>query len=118
MASGLSKSSYSTSAYHDGRRSSSSSSSQNISAYSGTPVIAFNKQVAKDFGTDNFYEVMNNGDWTIDYIIEVSKDIISDVDGTGEYDFNDMYGFISNNFMVDCMIGGSGYKMVAKGSDD
>nr|MBQ4320426.1 hypothetical protein [Clostridia bacterium] len=92
-------------------------SSQNISAYSGTPVIAFNKQVAKDFGTDNFYEVMNNGDWTIDYIIEVSKDIISDVDGNGEYDFNDMYGFISNNFMVDCMIGGSGYKMVAKGSD-
>lgn len=89
-------------------------SSMNIHAYGATPVVVFNKKLAEDFGVENLYKVVEEGRWTIDYMISTAKGIISDVNGDTKYDLNDMYGFIANNFCVDCLIGGSGWQVVTK----
>lgn len=92
-------------------------SSMNIHAYGATPVVVFNKKIVQDMDLDNFYDVMDAGDWTIPYMISVAKTVIQDVDGNGEYDLNDRYGLIANNFSVDCLIGGSGYKLASVSED-
>lgn len=92
-------------------------SSMNIHAYGATPVVVFNKQVARDYSVENLYEVVEAGNWTIDYMIDTAKGICHDLNGDTKFDLEDMYGFIANNFCTDCFIGGSGYKLVTKNDD-
>ena len=53
----------------------------------------FNKNMARDYGTPNLYELVKSGNWTLAKLMEVTKDITQDVDGNGKYDENDLYGF-------------------------
>ena len=89
----------------------------NIHAYGATPVTVFNKKLAADYVTDDLYEVMENGKWTMDYLMNIAKTVITDLDGDGQYTLADRYGYLANNFSVDCLIGGTGYKFVSTGDD-
>ena len=92
-------------------------SSMNIHAYGATPVTVFNKKLAADYVTDDLYEVMEKGKWTMDYLMNIAKTVITDLDGDGQYTLADRYGYLANNFSVDCLIGGTGYKFVSTGDD-
>ena len=92
-------------------------SSMNTHAYGATPVTVFSKKLAADYVTDDLYEVMENGKWTMDYLMNIAKTVITDLDGDGQYTLADRYGYLANNFSVDCLIGGTGYKFVSTGDD-
>ncbi len=62
-----------------------------------TIVTYFNKSIAEDFGMGDFYQTVDDGNWTFDYMVECAKKITNDVDGNGTFDKNDSYGIICQN---------------------
>ena len=57
-------------------------------------VYLFNKQLAENYGVENIYGTVSDGKWTIDYLMQASKDIYEDMNGDGTADKTDRYGFI------------------------
>lgn len=58
-------------------------------------VTMFNKDMIQARGLDNLYDVVNDGKWTLDYHATLSAQMYEDMNGNGEHDENDKYGFIS-----------------------
>ncbi|MCL1794087.1 MAG: hypothetical protein FWG34_09475 [Oscillospiraceae bacterium] len=58
--------------------------------------VFFNKQVQKENGVENLYEIVKSGHWTLDKAAEVSKDIAKDLNGDGIMDEEDQWGIIMN----------------------
>ncbi|MCL2098856.1 MAG: hypothetical protein FWH24_00275 [Oscillospiraceae bacterium] len=56
----------------------------------------FNKQIAADFGIPDFYTTVRNGQWTIDYVNDIVKQVHTDINGDGVMDDQDLYGFTSD----------------------
>ena len=70
-----------------------------ISGYDSTYAIAFNKKLYADYGiSDNPYNLVNEGKWTIDKLHELTKNIYADLNGDNIADIYDLYGFASNAF--------------------
>ena len=67
-----------------------------LSAISKTYCTFYNKTLAENYDLPNMYDVVNDGKWTIDYIIETTKDIYSDVNGNGQVDSGDLFGYASD----------------------
>ena len=58
-------------------------------------VTMFNKDMMQARGLDNLYDVVNDGKWTLDYHAALAAQMYEDMNGNGEHDENDRYGFIS-----------------------
>jgi ABC-type glycerol-3-phosphate transport system substrate-binding protein len=61
-----------------------------------TYIIMFNKDVARDFGVEDLYNIVDSGEWTIDRLMSISSGITSDIDGDGKYTYNDRVGFVTD----------------------
>lgn len=57
--------------------------------YSDAGCVLFNKVVADNFDLPDLYELVNNGQWTIDKMFEVSQSVPANANGSGVY----RYGF-------------------------
>ncbi len=55
--------------------------------------IFFNDRIAKDYGMESFYELVDSGDWTLDKLMELSAKASKDVDQDGTWDDGDQLGF-------------------------
>jgi hypothetical protein len=55
--------------------------------------LFMNKEIARDRGLTVPYQDVFDGAWTIDKLIGMTKDIYSDINGNGEADEEDVYGF-------------------------
>ncbi|MBR6557549.1 MAG: hypothetical protein IKT70_00900 [Clostridia bacterium] len=55
----------------------------------------FNKRIAEEQKVENLYDVVNNGNWTIDYQIALVSGMYSDLDGDDTRDMDDTYGYCS-----------------------
>ena len=66
-----------------------------ISSMTYTYAIFFNTKLAADYDmdADYLYNLVRNGEWTIDKFIELTKDLYVDANGDGKKDANDTYGF-------------------------
>ena len=65
--------------------------------------------------TDNIYELVTQGKWTIDKLIELSKHVSGDLNGDGVYDKNDLYGFSqADSVLIFAMGRGAGLKFTQK----
>ncbi len=53
----------------------------------------FNKDILTDFGLENPYDLVDNNQWTIDKMLEMSRDIYEDLDRDGKKSKNDRFGF-------------------------
>lgn len=62
--------------------------------YDSAFVIYFNRNLAESWGIspDSIYEMVLNGEWTLDKMMELTKNVYED-DGNGIEDENDVYGF-------------------------
>jgi len=64
-------------------------------------LIFFNKQIVEDYSLEakvgNFYDLVNNGQWTLDKFLEAVTSVSTDVDGSGSIDNNDVYGLIDGD---------------------
>ena len=63
-----------------------------------TDCMFFNKALANSYDLGNLYDVVLKGDWTIDYLMDIIKDVYQDLDGSGTRTKEDFYGvFASTN---------------------
>ncbi len=60
-------------------------------------VTFFNKEMIAEVSDVNLYEVVNQGKWTLDYQYELTSKMYADLDGNGQKDENDSYGFVCTN---------------------
>ena len=72
-----------------------------INLYTDLAVFYFNKALLNDYGLENPYEIVRDGNWTIDKLSEMVKDTSRDLDGNGileaESDQFGMAGFTTVN---------------------
>ncbi|MBQ3858974.1 MAG: hypothetical protein II779_00480 [Clostridia bacterium] len=57
-------------------------------------VIMFNKVILADHQLDNPYEIMREGGWTIDRMVEMGTQVSEDLDGDGAMTQEDRFGLI------------------------
>ncbi len=70
-------------------------SSMSTSSIAGTSATFFNKARMADYGIEEPYQTVKDGDWTLDMMIALSKDIYEDVNGDSTRDKGDFYGFVA-----------------------
>ncbi len=57
----------------------------------------FNKRLAEDLNIGNVYDIVRNGEWTCEKVIELSAIAASDVNGNNEFELDvDRYGYAAN----------------------
>ena len=57
--------------------------------------IVFDKDRAVDYGVDGVYDLVREGKWTIDKLMELADSVYTDVNGDGAKDENDYYGYVT-----------------------
>ena len=60
--------------------------------------IVFNKQVARDFSVPNLYQLVRDGEWTLDKLGETVKSVSKDVNGDGKWGIEDIYGLATLSY--------------------
>ena len=60
-----------------------------------TWILMFNKKVQKDHGIDDLYQLIKNGGWTMDKMLEMMKSVAKDINGDGKMDDTDQWGLVS-----------------------
>ena len=84
-----------------------------------TFVLYFNKQLVEDYSIENLYQAVLDGNWTIDKLMDITKNVYSDINGDGTADKSDMYGYstTTGNF-VDAYWFAFNHPIVSKDSND
>jgi len=59
-----------------------------------TLVMYFNKQIAENENLGDIYQIVRDGEWTLDTCFEMAKGVFADLDGNGWAGENDRFGFI------------------------
>lgn len=57
--------------------------------------IVFDKVQAENYGIDSPYELVKDGKWTIDQLMTITEGVYTDVNGDGQKDEGDYYGYVS-----------------------
>ena len=89
-----------------------------LSSIGGTYCYFFDKNGAADYGLENLYDVVNDGKWTLDYVMNTVKDVYKDLNGNSKQDEEDYYG-LSQNLLsaVNAYYWSSGAKVITKAKD-
>lgn len=66
----------------------------NLSVIDRTLLMYYNKRITDQYGIGNIYEMVLNGTWTVDKLMEITKDTASDINGSGSLDDKDFYGIV------------------------
>lgn len=66
-----------------------------LSALANTYCVFYNKRLAENYGITDLYDIVNEGKWTIDKVLSLTKDIYTDLDADNTANGADLYGFIS-----------------------
>lgn len=67
-----------------------------ISSYQYSNILIFNKVMAENAHTENIYDLVRSGKWTLDKFKEIITQFSQDLDGNGIYDKDDSYGYATN----------------------
>ena len=78
----------------------------------------FNKQIAENEGIDDLYEVVRDGDWTLEYLLELTENMYRDDDGNDVADMEDSYGMIINCHSVRALVTTCGIPVTERNEDD
>ena len=79
--------------------------------------IYFNKDLCKSIGIDYPYQYVNDGTWTVDKLMEITKGVNKDLDGNGVMDQYDQWGFMSQYEFALHLFEASGETTVKLNSD-
>ena len=79
----------------------------------------FNKRLVDDYNLDDPYQIVRDGDWTMDKLMNLTKDIWKDLNGNGERDEDDLFVFYSDSYeTIDAFMISHGINATSKDSDD
>ena len=74
--------------------------------------VYFNKPLCTDLGLEHPYEMVRNGEWTLDAFLRYVDQSSADLDGNGIYDENDRYGLVENSGLLVRFLPGFGTQVV------
>ena len=57
--------------------------------------IVFDKVAAANYGVESPYALVKEGKWTVDQLLTITEGIYTDVNGDGQKDAGDYYGYVS-----------------------
>ena len=57
----------------------------------------FNRTLLARRGLPDLYDVVDSGDWTLDYQLSLAQDVYEDTDGNGKESKYDFYGFVTGS---------------------
>ena len=76
-------------------------------------VVYFNKTMIGSFDLENPYDLVDDGTWTLDKMLEMAKDIyVDDGETSGQKDDKDTYGYMSNALQSQQLYWGAGMSWV------
>ena len=91
----------------------------NIIDKDATAAIAFNKKYAAEDQLPNLYELVENGQWTMDKMMSLYKGKSRDLNGDGQIDAdNDVYAFLGKHDVAASFFLGGGGSYVSKDEND
>ena len=68
--------------------------------YDLTHCLVFNKEMLKDIGLEDVYELVYDGKWTMDKMYEMCQAATMEINGDGTYGPQDSYGLISSGKQI------------------
>ncbi|MBR4013928.1 MAG: hypothetical protein IKJ00_06495 [Clostridia bacterium] len=71
-----------------------------------TYAIFFNKQIVSEYKLGDIYELYDDGNWTLQKMMQLSKKVGSDVDGFGTKNAGDKFGFSTSQTPTDAFLAG------------
>jgi hypothetical protein len=81
--------------------------------------FVYNKRIAKEWKINDLNQIVRNGDWTMDTVMSLTKDIWKDLNGNNERDADDMYGFYLDAYgPLDAFMLSHDIRSIKKGEDD
>ena len=80
--------------------------------------VIFNKEMIRDYAIEDPYSLVLSGNWTVDKLISMTKDIYRDVNGDGIMDENDLYGFACYRDAVLAVMHAGGGRICEKDGND
>ena len=91
----------------------------NLSVVDRSLAIYYNATLANDYQLGNLYDVVLNGEWTIDKLLEYTKDTWVDTNQSGSIDLPDKIGIISilGSEAYDGFLTAFGVDVLAKNAD-
>lgn len=89
-----------------------------ISAKEGTWAILFNKGLHNDLGLDDPYQLVHDGQWTMDRMFEMATAASRDLDGDGVMTEDDQWGMLGETFNIYALMRASGTRLVQKDEND
>lgn len=90
----------------------------NMLSYDSTAVMFFNKFLVEQYSLENPYDMVVNGIWVFDKMIETGKNVSNDVNGDGLYGEEDAYGMACNSYGALTYTYGSDVLFAKKDSND
>lgn len=78
----------------------------------------FNKQLISDYSLENPYQLVRDGKWTIDKMLEMCKGISRDLNGDGAMGIEDMYGYAGETYNMYLALLSSGSSIAKKDAND
>ncbi len=90
----------------------------NLMAYESVGVLFFNKNLLEKHSIEAPYQSVHDGTWTFDRMMELCRDVSSDLDGNSVFDENDAYGLGINSYGALTFSYGGGASFTEKGEDD
>ncbi len=79
--------------------------------------VYYNMDMLKDLNLQDPVELVDSKKWTIDALVNLSKDLYIDLDQDGATSEGDQYGFCSTYFHLDAFYTGSNMMCVVPGTD-
>ncbi|MBQ8510790.1 MAG: hypothetical protein IJ493_12875 [Clostridia bacterium] len=64
----------------------------------GMMCVFYNKSICEDFNIPDLYEIVNNGEWTIDKVVELTKNVYQDLDSDGAKSDADRFGLATGSY--------------------
>ncbi|HBL84154.1 MAG: hypothetical protein A2Y17_12885 [Clostridiales bacterium GWF2_38_85] len=79
-----------------------------------TQCMIFNKDVVENYSVPNLYDLVLNGEWTIDKMLQITRDVTADTDGEAGMTYKDMWGLYINSGEPTHMFIAAGQRFVDK----
>ncbi len=84
----------------------------------GTWCMLFNKDMVNNYDLGDIYAMVEDGTWTIDVMYNMAKTAAADLDGNGQMDDGDQWGFVTESYNMFGLWASTGEKIAGKNSDD
>lgn len=83
-----------------------------------THALEFNKDMITEHELESPYDLVENGEWTLDKMKEMAHGLNADTDGTDGMGCNDTYGFLTTSGTASSLFVSAGFNITGKNAED